>query len=41
MAINMTINGSVFPFPEDGEENWGAIVTACAKQSNKGEKHNV
>lgn len=30
MSVNLSINGSVYPFPETNDENWGARVTAWA-----------
>lgn len=32
----MNINGSIFPFPEDGEENWGGVVTSWANAVSTG-----
>lgn len=36
MAQNLNINGAIFPFPEDGEDNWGPVVTAWANAVSTG-----
>lgn len=36
MSVNMNINGAIFAFPSDGEENWGDVVTNWANAVSTG-----